>query len=385
MRFRHSDGTTIHLAYCTNVHSAESVDGVVTQLARYSEPVRLRLGADRLGVGLWLAGPVVRQLAADSAALATLRSELDRRGLEVVTLNAFPYAGFHAGSVKKAVYQPDWTDRTRLDYTLACARVLASLLPDDAVRGSVSTLPIAWREPWSTGQAKLALRHLDALTRGLAAVAEDTGRTVRVGLEPEPGCLIETVAQAVELMRGLDTRWLGVCLDTCHVAVGFEDAATATARLGAAGLPIVKTQASCALQIDDPADSAARAALTDFAEQRFLHQTREPTANGLLGSDDLPDALAGALPGTAPWRVHFHVPLHADLPVPLRRTSPELVAALDALFGGPAAGTDHVEVETYTWSVLPTAPDTARLVDGIAAELAWTREALTDLGLKEVN
>ncbi|NEC37514.1 xylose isomerase, partial [Streptomyces rubrogriseus] len=190
MRLRHRDGTTVHLAYCTNVHAAEDLDGVLAQLARYGEPVRERLGADRIGLGLWLAAPVVTALAADRSALDLLRKELDLRGIEVVTLNAFPYAGFHAPTVKKAVYRPDWTERPRLDHTLACARVLAELLPPDAARGSVSTLPLAWRTPWTPRRDDLARRHLDLLSQGLAALAADTGRTVRVGFEPEPGCLI---------------------------------------------------------------------------------------------------------------------------------------------------------------------------------------------------
>ncbi|MGN9759637.1 metabolite traffic protein EboE [Streptomyces sp. SD31] len=384
MRLRHADGTTVHLAYCTNVHAAEDLEGVLGQLARYGEPVRRRLGADRIGLGLWLAAPVVTALADDRAALEGLREELDLRGIEVVTLNAFPYAGFHAPTVKKAVYRPDWTERARLDHTLACARVLAELLPADAARGSVSTLPLAWREPWSPGRGDLARRHLDLLAEGLADLAATSGRTVRVGFEPEPGCLIETTGQAVRLLAAADPEWLGVCVDTCHLAVAFEEPGPAIARLAAA-LPVVKTQASCAVHADRPADPAARAALEGFAEQRFLHQTREAAPDGPLAVDDLPEALDGALPGDAAWRIHYHVPVQRDLPPPLRSTRPELVAALAALLGGPAALTDHVEVETYTWPVLPGAPADSGLVDGIAGELAWTRDTLTALGLTEEN
>ncbi|MFD8541676.1 metabolite traffic protein EboE [Streptomyces rubrogriseus] len=382
MRLRHPDGTTVHLAYCTNVHAAEDLDGVLAQLARYGEPVRERLGADRIGLGLWLAAPVVTALAADRSALDLLRKELDLRGIEVVTLNAFPYAGFHAPTVKKAVYRPDWTERPRLDHTLACARVLAELLPPDAARGSVSTLPLAWRTPWTPRRDDLARRHLDLLSQGLAALAADTGRTVRVGFEPEPGCLIETTGQAVARLAGADPERLGVCVDTCHLAVAFEEPGPALTRLAAA-LPVVKTQASCAVHADRPADPAARAALAAFAERRFLHQTRQAAPGGPAAVDDLPEALRGALSGDAAWRVHYHVPVQRDLPSPLRSTRPELVAALTTLLGGPAALTDHVEVETYTWPVLPGAPDGGGLVDGIAGELAWTRDTLTALGLTE--
>ncbi|MEU8542422.1 metabolite traffic protein EboE [Streptomyces sp. NPDC048717] len=391
MRFRHPDGTLVHLAYCTNVHSAEDLDGVLAQLTRYAVPVGRRLGVARLGLGLWLSHAAVTELTADPGAVARTRRELDARGLEVVTLNAFPYQGFHAGAVKKSVYRPDWSEQARLDHTLDCARLLTALLPADAARGSVSTLPLGWREAWSADRADRAARHLDRLAQGLEMIAADTGRTVRVGFEPEPGCLIENTEQAVRLLAAVDPRWLGVCLDCCHTAVGFEDGATACARLAAGGLPVVKAQLSCALTVDDPRDPAARAALWEFAEPRFLHQTRESLNGRLLAVDDLPDALGGALPGVGPWRIHFHTPLHADPKPPLRSTRSGLPAMLDALVGGPSPRTDHLEVETYTWSVLPSAtgpgpgvgPGDDDLIDGIAGELAWARDTLTRLGLKD--
>lgn len=131
MRFRHPDGTTVHLAYCTNVHAAEQLDGVLRQLTEYAEPVRRRLHRDRLGIGLWLARDAARTLTDDPAAIRRLRSGLDRAGLEVVTLNGFPYQGFGDEHVKYRVYRPDWTDDARLDHTTDLARLLAALLPDD--------------------------------------------------------------------------------------------------------------------------------------------------------------------------------------------------------------------------------------------------------------
>ncbi|MFF7558788.1 metabolite traffic protein EboE [Streptomyces pseudovenezuelae] len=382
MRFRHPDGTAVHLGYCSNVHQAEDLDGVLAQLADHAEPVREHLGVDRLGIGLWLARPVVTELAADEGALERLKDELRLRGLETVTLNAFPYAGFHREVVKKDVYLPDWADEARLTYTLDCARVLAALLPDDADRGSVSTLPLAWRTPWPATRADEARRALDRLTDGLAVIEARTGRRIRVGFEPEPGCVVETTTQAVRQLGGLDPDRLGVCLDACHLAVQFEEPAEALRRLADAGLPVVKLQASCAVEATDPADPAARAALRRLAEPRFLHQTRAATDGGVLAVDDLPDALDGDLPADAgPWRVHFHAPLHTAPEPPLRGTADQLAQVLAGLLGGPSALCDHIEVETYTWSVLPEPP--AGLSAGIAAELAWARARLTGLGLKE--
>ncbi|MFI8519710.1 metabolite traffic protein EboE [Streptomyces sp. NPDC085481] len=388
MRFRHPDGSTVHLAYCTNVHPAETLDGVLAQLRDHCEPVRRRLGRDRLGIGLWLARDAARSLVADPAALRTLRAELDRRGLEVVTLNGFPYEGFGADEVKYRVYQPDWTRPERLAHTTDLARLLASLLPDDVTEGTVSTLPIAWRTPFDTRAADTTRTALRTLAERLDALEELTGRSVRIGLEPEPGCTVETVADAIAPLTAVASPRIGVCLDTCHLATSFEDPHTALARLTAAGIRIPKAQLSAALHAEHPHLPEVREALAAFAEPRFLHQTRTLTATGPRGTDDLPEALAGnALPDSSPWRAHFHVPLHAPPAPPLTSTLPVLKDALALLVGGPHPRTRHLEVETYTWQALP--PDRrprtrGRLADGIAAELTLARDLLTDLGLKEL-
>ncbi|MFE0326106.1 metabolite traffic protein EboE [Streptomyces sp. NPDC003753] len=388
MRFRHPDGSTVHLAYCTNVHPAETLDGVIAQLRDHCEPVRRRLGRDRLGIGLWLAGDAARTLVTDPSALRGLRAELDRRGLEVVTLNGFPYEGFGAEEVKYRVYKPDWADPERLDHTTALARVLAVLLPDDVTEGSISTLPLAWRTAHDAERAEGARTALRSLAARLDALAELTGRSIRVGLEPEPGCTVETTGDAIAPLTAIAHDRIGICLDTCHLATSFEDPHTALDALTRARVPVVKSQLSAALHAEHPHLPEVREALAAFAEPRFLHQTRTLTAAGLRGTDDLPQALKGdTLPDTAPWRAHFHVPLHATPAAPLTSTLPVLRAALTRLVGGPHPLTRHLEVETYTWQALP--PELrprarAQLADGIAAELTLARDLLTDLGLKEL-
>ncbi|MFF9273022.1 metabolite traffic protein EboE [Streptomyces rochei] len=390
MRFRHPDGSTVHLAYCTNVHPAETLDGVLAQLRDHCEPVRRRLGRDRLGIGLWLAKDAAHALATDPSALRGLRTELDRRGLEVVTLNGFPYQGFGAEEVKYRVYKPDWAHPERLEHTTALARVLAGLLPDDVSEGSVSTLPLAWRTAWDETRADKARTALATLGERLDTLHELTGRSIRIGLEPEPGCIVETTRDAIAPLGAIGHDRIGVCVDTCHLATSFEDPEEALDALEAAGIRIVKSQLSAALHAEHPSRLEVRDALAAFAEPRFLHQTRTTTATGgLRGTDDLDEALAagGPLPDSAPWRAHFHVPLHADPAAPLTSTLPVLKSALSRLVGGARPLTRHLEVETYTWQALPAElrpRGRAQLTDGIAAELMLARDLLTDLGLKEL-
>ena len=296
MRLRHPDGTVVHLGYGTNVLPAEDVDGLVAQVSTYGDRLRRHLGTDRVGLGMWLPAAAARRLAADLGEVERLREAIDAHGVEIVTLNAFPYAAFQDEVVKKRVYHPTWAERARLDYTLDVARVLAALLPDDAARGSISTLPLAWRSPWLADRQSHAELHLKALAEGLAEIEAATGRTIRVAFEPEPGCVIETIAEAVERLDAADRERLGVCLDLCHLAVGFEDASDALTMLDAAGLDVVKVQPAAALVVDDPADPDARAALAAYSEDRFLHQVRQRAGTRLAARDDLPDALGGRRP-----------------------------------------------------------------------------------------
>jgi sugar phosphate isomerase/epimerase len=381
-RFRHRDGSLVHVAYCTNVHPAEDLEGVLAQLERFAAPVRRGLESDRLGVGLWLAAPVARLLRREPDGVARLRDTLDRLGLEVVTFNGFPFRAFHAPVVKRAVYQPDWTQPERSAYTLDLAWLLAQLLPDDVTEGSISTLPFGWRVGWSEPHTVAARAALAAVALELERLWHGSGRRVRLALEPEPGCAIETTAQAAAALDGLAPAWMGVCLDACHLAVQFEEPALAVRSLQAAGVPVVKVQASAALRAAQ-AGGTRSAELAGFVEPRFLHQTRACAGGGVLGVDDLDEALAGGLPQEREWRVHFHVPVHLDGG---RTTQPQLRSLLAALLGGPHALTGHVELETYTWGVLPGAlrpADDAALVDGLTRELGWLTRELGDLGLEE--
>jgi sugar phosphate isomerase/epimerase len=377
VRLRHADGSLLHLAYCSNVHPADDLDGVSAQLERYTARVRERLDVPVLGIGLWVAAPAL----ADEAAAQRLAEQLDRLSLEVVTLNGFPYKAFHAPVVKRDVYWPNWSGDERVDYTVGLARLLSRLLPDDVEEGSISTLPLGWREGWDADAQAAGLLGLERVAGELERLHAQTGKRIRIALEPEPGCTIETIEQACDVLAGFAPDWIGVCLDACHLAVQFEEPVAAVERLRSAGVPIVKTQVSSALRVPDPSSDAGRELLARFDEPRFLHQVRECVNAHVEGTDDLPEALDGGLPAEREWRVHFHVPVNSAE----HTTQDELSATLAALAGGEAPLTRHFEVETYTWSVMRDAPqDDEGLVAGLAAELEWTRDRLVALGAEVV-
>ncbi|MGC5615897.1 metabolite traffic protein EboE [Georgenia sp. Z1491] len=387
------------LSYCTNVHPAEDLDGIIDQLRRHAGPVRRQAGLDTLGVGLWLPVGAAAELAGDPAARDRLRDVLAAEGLELRTVNAFPFAGFHDDVVKLAVYRPDWTTPERLAYTKDCATALADLLPAGG-SGSISTLPLGWRTGWDAAADAEAEDNLTALVAHLRELEASTGRTVRLAVEPEPGCILDDVADVVAWLGArpalIEDGYVGLCLDTCHLAVSFADPAGAVAAANAAGVRVVKVQASVALEVPDPSAPGVMAALEPFAEARYVHQVRArpggadqargpgdgPPADEweALAADDLIDVLRAdpAWPVDRPWRVHVHIPLHARPAEPLRATTEVLASAVDAVLDAPHGDEAHLDVETYTWHVLPDALQPDSLVGGIAAELRWATEHLAD-------
>ena len=378
MRFRHPDGSTIHLAYCTNVHPAEDPDGVIRQLDGVAGHVRRILDVPRLGVGLWLTATAAATLTGDPRQLDELRRALDRNGLEVGTLNGFPYGGFHDPVVKHAVYRPDWTDPRRLDFTRDLARILGRLLPDDVGSGAISSLPLGWAGWLDDDARRVAMANVARLADDLAVMADETGVAVRVGLEPEPGCVLHTASGVAEQVAPL-APWVGVALDACHLAVEFEDPVEVAAALDVSGARAVKLQVASALRLADADTSVRRTTLARYDEPRFLHQTRGNGNGSVVGVDDV-GLVDDDFPSGGEWRVHFHQPVHIGGP---ETTQDLLTEALSVFVGGAEPLTHILEVETYTWNVLP--PDRRPTSDGalaeaLADELSWTRDRLHDLG-----
>lgn len=270
-----------------------------------------------IAAGLWLPAGAVAEIVDSPAALDALADDLQRRDIVCYTLNAFPFGDFHSERVKENVYLPDWSDPRRLEYTTRCARVLARILGDRA-EGSISTLPLGFKGfAHPPGFLDAALGRLLTLARNLDGIRRDSGKCIRLALEPEPFCLFETTAETVafferlfataerEGLGDIARRHLGVCYDVCHQAVEFEDAAAAIGALDAAGIRINKVQVSCAIEIEDPDDAARRKGAVAIRRAAILasdHGTIGRRLDRAFGRLDgvVPAATFGRFPGRWP-------------------------------------------------------------------------------------
>lgn len=384
--------SSLPLSYCSNVLPGRSVAEINDGIDRTTVPIRERFGRP-MSVGLWLPRSVIDELKASPDGVSKLAERLASHDLPCHTLNAFPYGDFHGRRVKEQVYLPDWSREERQTYTEECAEVLAALLPAGG-EGSISTLPLGFKG------AEQPADFIDRCTDRLVSTAirldrlrQETGRLIRLAIEPEPLCILETTAEALAFF---DQLWqaaerakageiarthLGLCYDVCHQAVEFEDVAASIRDIDRAGARINKVHISCALRLDRPAgDVEAREALRRFVEPRYLHQVIGRLPDGRLVrttdlSEEFLDAPGAKSLAATEWRIHFHVPVNLEHLGPVQTTRPDLKAAVAAVAGLSYA--PHLEVETYTWGVMPgqAAPD---LVTGMSDELTATRALLAE-------
>lgn len=390
-----------HLTYCSNIHPGETWERVRENLERYTVPVKQRVAPGRdFGLGLRLSARAAETLERE-AELEELRGFLAENGLYLFTLNGFPYGPFHGEPVKEEVYLPDWTTDERVVYTDRLARLMAEVMPSDrTVEGSISTVPGGFRPHIATGEAEEAVaRNVARHATQLHRLREETGQRIALALEPEPCCYLEVIEEAVRFFE--ERLWrsesiarfaagtglgkgdaeerlrehVGVCFDTCHAAVEYESCETAVRRLQGAGVRIVKAQVTAGLEVDlrgSPADVAERlSGLASFADEVYLHQVVAPEDGTLRRFLDLPDALERWESGDRPreCRIHFHVPVFREELGPFRGTQGFVREFLELV--RKEETTPHLELETYTWDVLPEEFRREGPVAAVAGELEW--------------
>ncbi|HKO80528.1 MAG TPA: metabolite traffic protein EboE [Chitinophagaceae bacterium] len=394
------DSTHGQLTYCSNIHPGESWEEHFNQLQQHVPLIKKQVSPDRsFGIGLRLSNTASIELQ-NQEALSSFMQWLKKNDCYVFTMNGFPYGSFHHTIVKDKVHTPDWTTQERVDYTIRLAAILSHLLPGE-MEGGISTSPLTYRH-WHTTENldnifKTTTTHLLEVVIHLIEIKKKTGKTIHIDIEPEPDGLLESGIEFLNwydeylLPRGillLNERlgWteekstaaikehIQLCYDICHFAVGYEDHQQVTALLRQKNIRIGKIQISAALKGNMAANVEERNpvinAFGQFNETTYLHQVVALQKNGQKKRyPDIPEALQEAKdPLTTEWRSHFHVPLFIENYGVLQSTQQDIVTVLE--IHKQQSMTKHLEIETYTWEVLP---DDLKLpiTDSIVREMQW--------------
>jgi hypothetical protein len=389
-----------HLTYSTLVHPADTWDDLWESVQTYLPRVKERIAPDRpFGVSLRLSAASADRLARDDAARDRLSRFFADNDMYLYTANAFPYGPFKGRRVKEQVYEPDWRSEERTKYTIDVADVVADLAPE-GIEPSIQTAPLGFK-PNVTGEDVVAAYtdHVLRVTAHLIELRERSGRTVTLAIEPEPYCFLETTtetiayfrdhlysgsgATALARMTGLPVadallalrRHVGIVFDTCHQAIEYEDIGVSLQALVDAGIPIFKLQEAAAIHVPEVTAEAV-AALRKYAETIYLTQTLERRNGSSAKYLNLEDAFAAweSDPGPREWRVHIHVPVFLDDLGAFRSTR---FAIEDALaFHKTLPLSRQLEIETYTWDVLPDDLKHGDIVEYVCRELEWVVEQL---------
>jgi sugar phosphate isomerase/epimerase len=393
-----------HLTYSTLVHAGDTWAEMYESLTTYVPEVKARVSPDGpFGVSLRLSAASAQTLIGSAAERKQLKNFLDENDLYVFTVNAFPYGPFKGRRVMEDVYEPDWSTDDRVAYTNNVADILAEIA-SPGINPVIQTAPLAFK-PNVRGEADIAeLTHnLFRVVAHLIDLEARTGVRVKLALEPEPFCFLETTDETIEYfnsrvfstagsvalaeltgqpiseVNGLVRRHLGVVFDICHQSVEFEDLDASLRALVAASIPIFKFQAAAALWVPE-VNAETVQALEAFTDTIYLSQTTEKRDGKLTRFLNLADAIAAwheAPGGQREWRTHFHVPIFLDDLGAFRTTRPGIEAALRVHAEMPLS--DYLEIETYTWDVLPSHLKTGDITEYVTREIEWMRDELLSI------
>jgi hypothetical protein len=367
-----------HLAYCTNIHPAESWAETLHVLKTHTLQVRDHVSPANApyAIGLRLSARAATELLQGDH-LAQFKLWLEDENCYVFTINGFPYGSFHGTRVKEKVYQPDWTSSERLRYTQDLFTIIAQLVPE-GVDGSVSTLPGSFKAFEADETA--IFTHLEACAQYIENLSSQYGRDLHLGLEPEPLGHFENTEETIAFFERLlhfcsdpelIKKRIGINYDSCHFALEFDDCRTSLDTFRAAGLRISKLHLSSALEFN-PSNLEAIEAIRAFDEPTYLHQVIVKNHDSSLKRfTDLPEFLNASeqMKNTELARVHFHIPLYAAPKEPLHSTQQHASDAINYLKSN-SGFCSHLEIETYTWGVLPSELQIP-IEEQIAREYDW--------------
>ena len=390
-----------HITYCTNVHPGADWQQTSDSLKAYLPEIKARVSeTSPLGVGLRLSNKASEELGTGEK-LMDFKEWLDDHGLYVFTMNGFPYGNFHNEAVKDMVHAPNWSTPERLHYTRRLFEQLAYLLPE-GMAGGISTSPVSYKHWHATPEAKQKVLlegagNMARIVLDLHRHEAASGAYMHLDIEPEPDGLLENSMEVVGFFRdhlepvavpflchelGIDKgsaraliyRHITVCYDICHFSLAYESPAHSFGNFKAAGILVGKIQVSAALKIKfkNGLEAATWDALSVFNEPIYLHQVTELRGQDVITYPDLPVVLQKR-GDFRELRAHFHVPVFLEHFGLLESTQDQILEVLDYLKHHKITG--QLEVETYTWDVLPE-PLKRPLADSIVRELQWLREHL---------
>ncbi len=389
-----------HLTYSTLVHPGDTWSEMWDSLTRYVPQVKARVAPHgSFGVSLRLSASSAQTLTGDPGERQRLKEFLDSHDMYLYTVNAFPYGPFKNTIVKKQVYEPDWRSDERAVYTMQVADILAEI-GGAHVSPSIQSPPLGFK-PRVTGPDVVAAytRQVIRVVAHLVKLEQRTGRTVTLALEPEPYCFLETTEEALDYFKnhlyatdsvrsivtqtGLSTpqaeaalrNHLGMVYDICHQAVEYEDISASLRALADAGIPVFKLQEAAALHMPKVTQKTVDA-LRPYADTVYLTQTIERRNGKITRYLNLEDAFAAwdKDPGPREWRTHVHVPVFLD---DLGEFKTTRFAIEDALaFHKKYKLSPQLEIETYTWDVLPDNLKTGDIVEYVQREIEWVKSQL---------
>jgi hypothetical protein len=400
------------LAYCSNVHPGEQLDEVIDNISTKFNLVKMQRGLTEMASGLWLSAKAADSLVTSSDDMARFKRSLLTSGMQLTSLNGFPYGNFHQSVVKKSVYLPDWAQTERLVYSKNLAKILAECLPEETEQGAISTLPLGYSQEWTVMQQKTAVNQLIDLSCFLEKLEQDTGKHICFGIEMEPDCVLESTAQLVKFFQDdllpaarkkhikpeHILRFIGCCFDTCHQAVMNENIYESLTMIESAGIRVCKIQISNALSAKISCEQQITQLTELFFDDKFLHQTKIVTPTKSSAQEQKITALADlSLPSltaafnqnkiTSPdlqIKIHYHIPIHQmifslDF---LSSTQYAILQALDYLNSHDQCR-PVLEIETYTWLnfVSNDNEQNNALITGLVDEFTWLQTELTERDL----
>jgi len=391
-----------HLTYSTLVHPGDTWAEMWDSLNRYVPQVKARVSPNKsFGVSLRLSASSAQTLTGNPEEREKLKDFLKQNDMYLYTVNAFPYGPFKNRVVKKDVYEPDWSTDLRSTYTMQVADILADVAAPH-VQPSIQSPPLGFK-PKVTGPEYVNefTRHVIATVAHQVKLEKQTGRTVTLCLEPEPACFLETTDEAVDYFNnhlyasdavsmlakatGLNKsqaeaalrKHLGMVYDICHQAVEYEDIGASLKKLADNGIPVFKLQEAAALRVPNVTKETVDA-MRPFADTVYLTQTIEKTdgkLNRYLNLEDAFEAFEKNPKAKREWRTHVHVPVFLDKIGEHFQTT--RFAIEDALkFHKKNKLSPQLEIETYTWDVLPDSMKTGSIVDYVQRELDWVKGQL---------